>query len=239
MKQTAIYIPFFLFCVAIFGCSKSNIESSLTFELEHFSHVVLNSSFTVVLHESERSECVVSGFEKTLKHISVEQNDSIISIENNKTAGWLNPKKSKLTVDIYSPYYSLVEATETCFISNDTPITSLEFGLVMASKINEADLNLNCNTFYYWNNSPSGGLLRLSGTTEVAKIWNNAIMKVDASELDVQVALVDNNSKGDVIVSPVQRIEYSLRGTGNILLQSAPLEIIEIENSGEGQLIQE
>ena len=119
-----------------------------------------------------------------------------------------------------------------------SPITSTEFGLVLTGKSNQANLELNGNIFYYWNNFPTGGKLTLSGKTEILKIWNFDLMSVDAKNLTSKYAIVENSSKGDCAVTVLNKLEYKISGEGNIQLYGEPSEIIETGLFSTGRLIQ-
>ena len=108
----------------------------------------------------------------------------------------------------------------------------------MASKLNEAVLQLNCTTFYYWNNHPCGGKLTLSGTVQNLRIWNFALMSVEAKDLTAYDALVENSSQGDCEVTVTGKLEYSIKNSGNIYLHGHPPQIVLKEKTSTGELIQ-
>ena len=84
---------------------------------------------------------------------------------------------------------------ESCEVSNLGTLKGIELGITCASKLNEAKLNLDYSTIYYWNNFPCGGKLELSGTCTFLKIWNFALMQVDAKNLITNHVLVENSGK--------------------------------------------
>jgi len=235
MKNT-----FFLLIVLIMAnsCSKKSNTITQSYDLEYFNHIKFYDSFNIILHESDEFRIEITADEKRIEFISFNITDTILEIKNDKTARWANPHKNEVEIHVYSEPLSFIEAEESGFISTANPITTEEFGLVLKSKVNEAHLELDCGTFYYWNNIPSGGKLTLTGASDVTKIWNHALMNVDAKALATRVALVSNSSKGIIEVSPTEKLEYSIYDIGNIHLHSVPSEIISIEISGEGNLVQ-
>jgi len=92
--------------------------------------------------------------------------------------------------------------------------------------------------FYYWNDFPCGGLLTLSGKAESLKLWNYAILSVDAKYLTAKTAIVENNSQGDCTVNVGEKLNYSITNKGNINLYGSPTEIIEGVLNSSGQLIE-
>jgi hypothetical protein len=127
---------------------------------------------------------------------------------------------------------------ETCLIETVNPIITEEFGLVIGNKLGMADLELNNDIFYFWNNFPSGGRLTLRGSARDIRIWNYALMTVDASELNTAIALVENHSKGFCKVAVTELLRYAIYGGGNIYLYGDPEKIIIEEVKSEGKLIQ-
>ena len=100
----------------------------------------------------------------------------------------------------------------------------------------EADLELNCDVFYYWNN-PNGSYMKLRGQVDELKLWNSGLSQVDASELQTRYALVDTGSQGPCRVRPSETLEYSITGIGDIYCAGNPPSIILRQKTGDGQLI--
>ncbi len=207
-------------------------------ELSPFTEIEFNNCFDVYLNEDTIYSIEIIANEEMIGDIAFEVQDSVLMINNYASGKWLTPRKNKIQLYINSKQLSKVNANETCNIETISPITSNEFCLVLKSKANEASLELACNSFCYWNNFPCGGKLTLSGTVENLTLWNFAIMYVDAKNLIAKNALVENNSEGDCEVTVTNKLEYSIKGTGNIHLYGSPLEIIKIDLTSSGQLIQ-
>jgi hypothetical protein len=234
MKKIFLYTGLVLFN---YSCKKDAQSIIQSYELEAFNHVVLFDSFNTILHESDEFRIEIKAAASRQEFIKFSVTDSTLEVRNEKVAGWSNPYINEIELHIYSEPLSLVEVAESGLVSTANPITSEEFGIILKNKVNEANLELDCGTFYFWNNEPAGGKLTLTGHCGVVKVWNHALMSVDAKHLTSEVALIENRSKGTVEVSPTQRLEYSILDVGDIFLFSNPTEIIEIENSGEGNLV--
>lgn len=219
------------------SCEKEKITSrSLT--TEAFDQIELNDAFEVFLTEGNHCSIDIVGYETIIEYVDFKVDSQILKIENTRKLGWITPEKNKIKLYITSPPLQRIKADEGCNVQTLSPITSTEFGLVLVGKSNQANLALDCNTFYYWNNFPSGGKLTLSGTTNTLKIWNSAIMSVDAKNLTSKYAIVENSSKGDCEVTVLDRLEYSIKGIGNIHVYGDPKEIITIGISSSGRFIQ-
>ncbi|MBI9069377.1 MAG: DUF2807 domain-containing protein [Salinivirgaceae bacterium] len=151
----------------------------------------------------------------------------------------MSPDKNKIELHIHYKSIREIYAHETCNIQTKNPITSNSFGLVFESKANEANLELDCGTFYYWNNFPCGGKLTLYGHTKELKLWNYALTTVDAYNLFTSFAIVENSSKGDCIINVAEELNYAIKGEGNIVLFGNPGKINETETGtfSTGKLI--
>ena len=229
-----------LLCVLslFISCEKEIIYKSRFVALEPFEKIELKDNFDLFITEGSTYSIEIIGEEEMVEYIDYKFENSILSIQNNKNAKWISPKKNKIKLYVTSLPLKEIAASEGCNIQTLNPITSLEFGLILKGKSNQANLELNSNTFYYWNFFPTGGKLTLSGKTEILKIWNFAIMSVDAKELTSKYAIIENSSKGDCQVTVLNKLEYSINGEGNIHLYGAPLEIIANNLSSSGRLIQ-
>ena len=221
-----------------YSCTKNTKNSGLTTVLSPFHKINLIDPFDIYLEEDSIYSINIYGDEKNITFVKVNIDSNTLNIENERKLTWTSPKRNKIILHIKAPYLSMVKASGGCDIKTSNPITSNEFGLVLMGKVNHANLELDCNSFYYWNNFPCGGNLTLYGKTNKLDIWNFAIMSVDAKNLSAYNANIENSSKGNCELSVVNRLEYSIKGRGNIHLYSEPNEIIENVISSSGKLIQ-
>ncbi len=219
-------------------CKKeADEQTSKVFTLAPFNTVELDNSFDVFLIEDSSFTTEVRGPMNMVKHIEVKSEGGILKIKSNKKLKWTNPKGNPIQLYIKSKPLHMVFANETCSIENLNPITSKEFGLILGSKANTANLRLNCNTFFYWNNHPCGGKVTLTGRTKELKLWNTAIMSIDATNLLTDFALVENSSQGVCAVRVLEKLEYKINGSGDIHVYGNPPEILQKESSSSGKLI--
>jgi len=236
MKTKFIFI---LACFIFFNsCKKDGDELVERKEpLPFFSKVQMHSTFDVYLIQDTVFSIKFVGAKKMIDDLTYTITDSTLSISNDFNPKWLNPKISKPAVYISCNNIEQVTLNEACMLRTVNPITSPNFGLIAANKLNEADLELNCQTFYYWNNAPCGGKITLRGNCTNLKIWNFALMAVDAKNLTASYALVENWAKADCHVKAIDKMEYSILGKGNIYLYSTPTELIEKQVTSTGKLI--
>lgn len=219
------------------SCEKSMQIVSLQHELLEFDTVTFNSVFEVTLKQDTFNQLKIEGADKIVKDITFEISNGHLTLKNNFKGNWVYPKNNKIKILLTTNGLSRINANETCNIQSINTLTGNEIGLVMTSKLNEAALKVNCNSFYYWNNFPCGGKITLSGNANELKLWNVALMQVDAAALLCNVARIENASKGACSINCVQKLVYSITGEGNIYASGHPTEIVPMEMTSSGQLI--
>ena len=234
LASLIMLLPF----LVLMSCSKNELITGDESVTPAFSEIILNSSFDVELTQDTTYSIRFEAAEEFFPSLKYEIIDSVLYVDADPSPRWRYPEAPKPKVYITSNRPKLVKAQETCNITSSNAIISDEFGLIMASKLNNADLELNCGVFYYWNNHPCGGRIHLRGRSQQLKIWNYAIMAVDASDCESAYVLVENYSKGNVRVWATDKFEYRLSGSGNIELKGNPTIISEIDAAdGAGKLI--
>lgn len=238
MKNILLYISAILLSV-FFSCNHQDEESVMKMhQVPTFHTVELNSTFDVFLTEDSTFSLEIIAPESVINKIDFKVDQETLIIENNKKLKWSSPKDENIKLYIKSKPLKRINAKETCNVKTLNPITSESFGIVMESKANLADLQLNCDRFYYWNNFPCGGKLTLSGQTKELLLWNTAIMSIDAKSLLTDYALVENNSKGKCEVNVLKRIEYKISNSGDIHVYGNPEKIVNNGSSSTGKLIE-
>jgi len=228
---------FILPILILFSCGKENKEIQITRDLEAFSYVHLNSSFNVILVEDTAYFVELSGKAKIVNAVELTIENGILNIERTSSNDWLSPKSNKVTLTIHAPPLEGVNANETCGITTRNPITSNEFGLVLKGKGSEASLDLDCHTFFFWNNAPTGGRITLTGQCYAMKLWTTALVKVDASDVQAEYGILENESKADCSIRAITLFEYSIKDEGDVHIYGSPTQTNLIDHSGSGELI--
>lgn len=221
------------------SCKKTMEQQTIYKSLEEFDTLTMNSVFNVELIQGTENSISIEGAQKIIEKVDVKIINNTLTLVNNFKGNWIYPKKNKVKIVLTVNGLSRINANETCNIKTLNTLIGDEIGLVMTSKLNEASLDVNCNSFFYWNNFPCGGKIILSGTTNELKIWNVALMSVDAKALTANVAMIDNASKGSCRITSLQKLTYKINGEGNIYLSGNPPEVIELESNSTGELIHE
>ena len=225
--------------MTLFSCKKESSLQSEIISCEYFDKISLNSYFEVVLIQGNSNSIQFEGKENRFKKIDFEVKDSLLTIKNSSHGVWLNPDKNKIKLYINFKDLKNLSLNESCEVSNLGTLQGNELGITCASKLNNAKLNLDYSTIYYWNNFPCGGKLELSGKCTFLKIWNFALMQVDAKNLITNHVLVENSAKGDCSVYASETLEYAIFGEGNVICDGKPKTISAKSVTSNGKLILE
>ena len=228
----------FWFLATMSSCSINDDPFYAEYTLEPFDTLFLNASFEVTLKQGDHFGIEVSGATEVTESISYQVNDRTLLLDNKDGALWKHPKLDPPTVIITFKTLSRIHAEETCNIVSADTIHMDTLGLTLGSKLNQANLQLDCELFYYWNTSPIGGQIILSGRADYVRFYNGSLMAIRADQLKTHSAIVVNGSKSDVHVFTDQQLIYSITGTGNIYLTGSPADIQAGPITSTGKLIQ-
>jgi hypothetical protein len=225
-----------LMLILCFGCNKGEFITR-SHEPEAFTQIVFDSPYEVVFHPADFFRIGIQGHEDFVQAVQFTWADSTLIVKTDARATWMHPEDNKIRLDIFGDSLREIRANETCHISSSDSLHAEELGLVVGSKLNISNLILDCRTFYYYNNFPCSGTMRFSGKVEELKIWNSALMEVDASTCQADYVLVENNSAGNCTVNAQNRIDYRIGGNGDIRVYGQPQVINILGISGDGELI--
>ncbi len=179
----------------------------------------------------------IRGKAKIINGIDLMIKEGILHIERTSKNDWLSPRNNKVELIIHSLPLEGVNANETCSIKTRNPITSNEFGLTLKEKASEAVLELNCTTFFFWNNAPTGGKVTLTGQCHAMKIWTTALVSVDAKNVTANYGILENGSKADCSINVTTLFEYSISNDGNVHVYGNPTQTNLLNDTGAGKLI--
>ena len=224
-------------CLSIlFSCQKEKITEQ-HIHPKYYNHLKINSSFDVFLKQDSSSTISIEADEDMIKEIDLTYDNDTLIISNNLEKNWLKPTSTIPKITIYFSEIAEIKVNEKCFVKSINTIKQHYFGLVLGSKTNAAELEMNCKNFYFWNNFPCGGQLKLKGKVNNIKLWNFALMSIDAKQLTVKNAIIENSSSGDVSVNVADTMNYKIYGAGNVICTPKPKVILNNGQLGEGNFI--
>ena len=226
-----------VFILVLLSCGKEPKTASREMEVGSFHTLTIDNRFDVVLTQGTKEAVTVSGHPSLIEKVSCNLHDGELRVSSSFKTAWLRPKNNRVTVHITVENLKRLNINETGSLICTNPLTGEEIGLICTGKLADVSLQLNCNTFYTWNNFPCGGKLTLAGSVHYLKIWNYALMQVDALDLQTDISLIENYSKGDVTTSTQNQLVYRIDGEGNIRVNGTPSFVETLSSSGAGKLI--
>jgi hypothetical protein len=235
MKRLIKAIVLLTMCLLV-ACKKNNTSTKEYFISSDFDTIVLADVFNVELLQDSLNKIEIIGKPNYVNNIRATVDQHTLTLSNENRMRWLYPQTNKILVKVHFNHISRIVANETCYIESKSPIVSNELGLILKSKLNHADLNIQCSTFYFWNNFPCGGTLNLKGSCQELKLWNYALMQVDARALLANIGRIENDSKGDIQLRCLDSLFYKISGEGNIELYGNPANIYDLGSTGTGKL---
>ncbi len=232
MKNILIY----LFCCALlFSCEKKELRKVVA--LKTFDKIELNDFFEVFLIQDTVCKLEIVAAPKIVNKVKYAIEDGKLIIDNSYRGNWSHPKSNKVKLYIHVIALKELNAQETCNVQTVNTLLGDEIGFILGSKLNQVSLDLNCTTFYAWNNFPCSGKITLTGQVQNLKLWTDALMAVDAKNLNASYALIVTKSKGNVEVNVSSIIDYSINGSGNIELYGNPSTVLNSGTTGTGKLV--
>ena len=243
MKSIKIVFIGILVAVIFYSCgkeggcfSRDGKQISENKLLAPFDTVVANDAFEIVLKQSQQYSIEMIAGENLIPNIGATVENNSLILSNNNRCDWMKPKTSKIKLIISAPQFRRVKLTNSCFLRSEDTLRGEDFGLVLMDKVQDVDLTLKVNTFYYWNNPPCGGKVMLRGYCQEIKIWNWALISIDTREMECQKALVYSNSIGDIHVRPSDFLDCTILHRGNVYYYGTP-SFIDLKDEGEGELL--
>lgn len=236
MRQLILFLP--LLALLFVQCTKEKPTETVQISLSEFDTLTLNSVFDVYLIQGDSNFVTIEGNPKIIEKVRAEVLNNTLNFYNDFGGKWLYPSNNRIKLTITTNGLTRINAGETSNIQTLNTLTGNEIGIVMTSKLNQATLDVNCNSFYFWNNFPCGGKLTLRGSVHELKIWSVALMTVDAKDLTADIANLENKSKGDISATVTQFLHYRIGGSGNIHLWGNPTQVMDTGSDGEGKIIQ-
>lgn len=211
--------------------------SEIEYSLNQFDSIHVMDVFNVFLIQDGTNKIIIEGDESIIKEVKAKVAENTLELTNEYSVKWLKPKSNDVNIYLHFDTIAKIKCSQTSLIQTKTPLAGDEIGVIFEGKMVEGDLELGCNTFYYWNNHPCGGKLKLRGEVSSLKIWNFALMEVDAKELQTKGALVENYSQSHCWVKPDEKLEYSIHGGGNIYYSNKPDLVETSPSEGTGKLL--
>lgn len=239
------FLYIIIFAGLIFSCRKakdcfstSGDYIQVEDDLNDFDTLCINDVFEVHLIQDTINKISIEGYESFVNATSFTIKERTLFIENNHKCKFSRPKKNSIKLSIHVKKISKIKLNEPSKLISDNVLRhDNEIGLIVNSKFNEADLHLDCKTFYFWNTHLNGGKINLHGEVETLKLWHSSLCSVDAGNLSAENVLVDTDSNADNYIKVKNKLDCTVRGRGNVYYYGKPNILIVNDSTSSGKLI--
>jgi len=239
--MTKIYI-FIILIIFFFSCQKatdcfssSGKEILIEQTLSNFDSLYVNDVFEIELIQDTVNKIRIKGSEAFVNSTNYKIENNTLIINNSHKCKFAKPRNNLISIYLHVKRISFIRLNASSKVFSKTQLKNYnEIGLAVTSKYNEADLNVDCRVFYYWNSHLNGGRINIKGKADILKLWNVSLGSVDASNLFVRKALVENSSKGDCKVNVSENLNCEIRGTGNVYCIGNPNKINYVDSASIG-----
>ncbi|MCF8226350.1 MAG: DUF2807 domain-containing protein [Bacteroidales bacterium] len=207
-------------------------------EFESFSQISFYDIFDVEIAVDTVFSVSVETDEEFLDQISVTLDSGNLILNDHNVLKILTDYPRPF-VRITLPYLNdhiLLKAPVRITSSDTLRIPKLR--IVSLGKAADIDLCIDTDHFQITTGSDNFGFYRVRGYSDNSRLWPRGSSIFDASELETKNCYVFNNSIGDCTVNVRGTLEAGLDRAGNIYYYGRPEEIVILEESGTGKLIQ-
>lgn len=239
------FILIIIFAGLLFSCQKAKDcltgagkEVIIESPVSDFDSLFVNDVFEVHLIQDTVNYITIKANKAFAESTTFKITDNTLILENNHKCKFSKPKKNKIKIYLQVKKISRIRLNAPSKLISDNVLQhDNEIGLIADSKFNEADLDLNCKTFYYWNTHLNGGKINLHGEVENLKLWHSSLCSVDADNLSVENVLVDTDSNADSYIRVKNKLDCTIRGNGNVYYYGNPDILIVNDTTSIGKLI--
>lgn len=221
------------------SCKKEEIPTVKHVELVPFKDISIENAFDIELVEDSVFKLIIiSPNNKAVDKISYDIIDNKLYLRDNKKFKFLKPGNINY-IEIHAPEFFLVELYGGINLTTKGYIKSDDLGIIFKKHGNYCDIKLDNHLFYFWDDNLSGGSIKLSGNTEIAKMWFSNLINLNARDLNAESIIISTNTENNTEISVSQKLEYEILGTGNIIAYGNPSEIVLTPRTqyGTGKLI--
>lgn len=234
-----------IFLIIVSSCQKASDcflgagkEVVIEQNLSNFDSLAVSGVFDVHLIQDTVNQISIKGNKKFAESVTFNISGNTLVLKNEHKCKFSKPEKNKVVIYLKVKKISKIRlGVSSKLFSDNTLENDNEIGLVASSKYNEADLKLNCKTFYFWNIHLNGGKIKLSGQVEMLKLWNTSLNSVDAKDLRAKNVLVSNNSKADCTVRVIENLDCTIKNTGNVYYYGNDITVNFKDTLGSGKLV--
>lgn len=203
----------------------------------YFSQISIYDIFEIELKTDSLFSIELETYNKYIENISIVlDSGELVIIDDNNFKSLPDYPRPKLKVTFPKlDDHILIKAPVKMTTIDTLQLPKLK--LILLGKTGEFDITMDVAYFQMVTGSDNFGYYSFRGNANSTRFWPRGSSQVDASELSSQNCYVYNNSIGDCFVNVSQKLEAKLNTIGDVIYCGSPKEIVIIEESGSGRVI--
>lgn len=235
-----VFAAFFYNCEKPGDCIKSTGEMvTREVEVTPFETVFVYTGIELVIKQGAEYKVEVRSGKNLIDDIEVKIQNNTLTLKDKTTCNWVRDY-GQTTVYITAPNLTDIHSkTEKKIMSDGVltyPIIRL-YGMDLTDGAGTGDfiLEINNGQFVIANNNVCR--FYISGNTQEALLnFYDGNGRLEAQNLNINVAKVYHRGSNDMIIRPIQSVEGDLFSTGNLILLSTP-PFVNLTEHYQGRVI--
>mgnify|MGYP001105315894 CR=1 FL=1 len=204
-------------------------------QVANFTTIMVNDNVRVLLRNDASNTVTVEAGSNLIKSVKTEVEGDILKISNENTCNWARSFKTQVTVTVGAQSirnleqfgFNEVKTLETLEVDNLNILCKNSGDMTLALKANNVDMFTSSTSY-----------IRLSGSSNTARLHTNGQGEILAQDFKVQDLSVLHENINTIRVFPIQSLDvtFNPENTGNVLYYNEP-QRITVNGTGTGKVI--
>ena len=236
-----------LFCVILFaGCQREQLDDCITSAgpereeirtLEPFTTVDLSDRIDLVLeHRTSNTISVIAG-RNLLDQVRTDVRDGVLYITDHNTCNWVRSFKPRITVVVNIAEVEKLLLRGTGNVTTADTLVRDHFSVEQFNAQGTTTLTVDVNTIEIGLHTGAGDVKLYGLCSEAADLYSGIMAPLDASEMSAPVVNINNSGVSDIRCWATERLSVQLRDVGDVYYRDVPLDLLETDITGSGELI--
>ena len=204
-------------------------------QVANFTTIMVNDNVRVLLRNDASNTITVEAGSNLIKSVKTEVEGNILKISNENTCNWARSFKTQVTVTVGA---QSIRNLEQFGFNEVKTLETLEVFIlnILCKNSGDTTLALKANNVDMFTSSTS--YIRLSGSSNTARLHTNGQGEILAQDFKVQDLSVLHENINTIRVFPIQSLDvtFNPENTGNVLYYNEP-QRITVNGTGTGKVI--
>ena len=242
MNKHLFRIVLICFTLLLTGCEGlffDNLSETqkLTISNESFKHIVVSSSFNIVLKQQEDFAVTVEAPVELLNGVQVSIVNDTLTISDTNKYQW-SPSYIIPSVTFAFPNLPSIHIKAPVNLQTEGIVKQSSFQILTTSHTGSVNLNVDVDYLSIVTGfTYDSGVFTVTGRASSAFLWMRNAALLNALDLLLDNVWIINNSRGDSYIQTKGKLQVAINSSGNVYYLGTPNEIVIDELSSTGSLI--